>query len=211
MEKKSYKGIYIAGFIVLLLLADQFLKVFIKTHYYLGEEYFVFGKWFRLAFVENEGMAWGWKFGGSFGKIILTLFRLLAVIWGTFFIRQQIKKKAKTGFLFCIALIYAGAAGNLIDSMFYGLVFNESAPYQNIAHFVSFGHGYANFLHGRVVDMLNFPLIDTVLPNWVPVLGGKEFTFFDPVFNLADSYISISFFLLIIFNKKFLGDRKISA
>lgn len=207
---KPLKGIHIAAIILLLLMLDQVLKIYIKTHYYLGEEHFVFGKWFRLAFVENEGMAWGWKFGGSFGKIALTLFRLVAVIWGTFFIGKQIRKKANTGFLICIALIYAGAAGNLIDSMFYGLMFNESIPYQNVAHAVSFGHGYAGFLHGRVVDMLNFPIIDTVLPKWVPFWGGTEFTFFDPVFNLADSYISVSFFLLIIFNKKFFGEKRVA-
>lgn len=207
---KPLKGIHVAAIIVLLLILDQALKIYIKTHYYLGEEHFVSGKWFRLAFVENEGMAWGWKFGGSFGKIALTLFRLVAVIWGTFFIGKQIRKKAKTGFIICIALIYAGAAGNLIDSMFYGLIFNESIPYQNVAHFVPFGHGYANFLHGRVVDMLNFPIIDTVLPKWIPIWGGTVFTFFDPVFNLADSYISISFFLLIIFNKKFFGEKHVA-
>ncbi|MGF7229778.1 lipoprotein signal peptidase [Arachidicoccus sp.] len=209
MKSSSLKGTYIAGFIILLLAIDQTLKFFIKTHYYLGEEHYVIGHWFRLHFVENEGMAWGLKFGGNFGKIILTLFRLVAVIWGTFYLRKLIQKKAKMGFIICISLIYAGAAGNLIDSMFYGLIFNASDPYiQNVAHFLPRHGGYAHFLHGRVVDMLYFPMIDTELPKWVPFYGGKEFTFFDPVFNLADFYISFSFFVLIIFQKRFFPERQ---
>ncbi|AYD46816.1 MAG TPA: lipoprotein signal peptidase [Arachidicoccus soli] len=208
MKSSSLKGTYIAGFIILLLVIDQTLKFFIKTHYYLGEEHFILGHWFRLHFVENEGMAWGLKFGGGFGKIVLTLFRLVAVIWGTFYLRKLIHKKAKTGYIICISLIYAGAAGNLIDSMFYGMIFNASDPYiQNIAHFLPKHGGYASFLHGRVVDMLYFPLVDTVLPKWIPIYGGKEFTFFDPVFNLADFYISFSFFVLIIFQRKFFPEK----
>ncbi|ANI88695.1 lipoprotein signal peptidase [Arachidicoccus ginsenosidimutans] len=207
--KSSTKKIYVAAFIVLLLIFDQSLKFYIKTHYFLGETHNVLGHWFQLSFVENEGMAWGWKFGGSFGKIILTLFRLFAVIWGTFYISKLIRKKARTGFIICVALIYAGAAGNLIDSLFYGLIFNASDyDLQNVAHFLPKGGGYASFLHGRVVDMLHFNLIDTFLPNWVPYYGGTRFTFFDPVFNLADSYISISFFILIIFQKSLFGEKK---
>lgn len=204
MKRSFLKGKHIAGLIIILLIIDQAFKIFIKTHYYLGEEHQVIGKWFRLHFVENEGMAWGLQLGGDFGKIALTLFRLVAVIWGTFYLRRLIRKKAARGFIICVSLIYAGAAGNLIDSMFYGMIFNASDPYvHNVAQLLPASGGYADFLHGRVVDMLYFPMIDTVLPNWVPFWGGKTFTFFDPVFNLADFYISFSFFALLIFQKKF--------
>ncbi|HTN38217.1 MAG TPA: lipoprotein signal peptidase [Arachidicoccus sp.] len=210
MKSSTLKGKHIAGLIILLLIIDQAFKIYIKTHYYLGEEHRIMGDWFRLHFVENEGMAWGLQFGGAFGKIALTLFRLVAVIWGTFYIGRLIRKKAAKGFIICVSLIYAGAAGNLIDSMFYGLVFNASdMNLQNIAHFLPKHGGYAAFLHGRVVDMLYFPMIDTVLPNWVPFWGGERFTFFDPVFNLADFYISFSFFVLLIFQRKFFPDNSV--
>jgi len=207
LKSSTIKGKHIAGLIILLLLIDQAFKIYIKTNYYLGEEHKILGDWFRLHFVENEGMAWGLQFGGSFGKIALTLFRLVAVIWGTFYIRNLIRKKAHKGFIICVSLIYAGAAGNLIDSMFYGLIFNAShLGSHHVAHLFPAHGGYAAFLHGRVVDMLYFPMIDTVLPNWVPFWGGKEFTFFDPVFNLADFYISFSFFMLLIFQRRFFPD-----
>lgn len=207
MKSSTIKGKHIAGLIILLLFIDQAFKIYIKTHYYLGEEHKILGDWFRLHFVENEGMAWGLQFGGSFGKIALTLFRLVAVIWGTFYIRNLIRKKAHKGFIICVSLIYAGAAGNLIDSMFYGLIFNAShLGSHHVAQLFPPSGGYAHFLHGRVVDMLYFPMIDTVLPNWVPFWGGKEFTFFDPVFNLADFYISFSFFMLLLFQRKFFPD-----
>ena len=209
MKSATVKGKYIAGLILLLLVIDQAFKIYIKTNYHLGEEHQVLGDWFRLHFVENEGMAWGLQFGGSFGKIALTLFRLVAVIWGTFYIRGLVRKGAGRGFIICVSLIYAGAAGNLIDSMFYGLIFDASyLGSHHVASFLPEGGGYASFLHGRVVDMLYFPMIDTVLPDWVPVWGGKEFTFFDPVFNLADFYISFSFFMLLIFQRRFFPDLK---
>lgn len=218
MKTSSFKlkGAHIAAFIVLLLIFDQALKFYIKTHFYLGEVRSVFGNWFQLCFVENAGMAWGLSFGGSIGKILLTFFRLVAVIGGTFYLRNLIRKKAKAGFIICVALIYAGAAGNLIDSMFYGLLFNQSYGCDasaaascagSVAHFLPKSGGYAGFMHGRVVDMLSLPLIDTELPNWLPVWGGTRFTFFDPVFNLADSYISVSVFILIIFQKKLFGEK----
>lgn len=209
MKSSTIKGKHIAGLILLLLFIDQAFKIYIKTHYYLGEEHAVLGSWFRLHFVENEGMAWGLQFGGAFGKIALTLFRLLAVIWGTFYIRNLIRKKAHKGFIICVSLIYAGAAGNLIDSMFYGLIFNAShLGSHHVAQLFPPNGGYADFLHGRVVDMLYFPMIDTVLPNWVPFWGGKPFTFFDPVFNLADFYISFSFFVLLIFQRRFFPEMQ---
>ena len=194
----------VALFIILLLVADQALKYYIKTNYTLGEEHNVLGNWFRLHFVENEGMAWGLQFGGDFGKIILTLFRLVAVIWGTFYLRNIVEKKYHTGFIICAALIYAGAFGNLIDSMFYGLIFNASDPFTTAALLPPEG-GYTNFLHGKVVDMLYFPIIETSYPPWFPIANwrGEPFEFFSPVFNLADASISTGVIALLVFQKKF--------
>ncbi len=196
------KGTTVALFIFLILLADQVLKIYIKTNYRLGEEHYVLGDWFRLHFVENEGMAWGWKFGGEFGKIFLTLFRLVAVILGTFYLRSIVKKKYHKGFIICAALIYAGAFGNLIDSMFYGMLFDSSNPFMVARMFPPHG-GYAGFLHGRVVDMLYFPIINTTYPAWFPIWGGDRFEFFSPVFNLADASISAGVMVLLVFQKRF--------
>jgi signal peptidase II len=162
------------------------------------------GDWFRLHFVENEGMAWGWKFGGDIGKIALTLFRLAAVIWGSFLIRDFIQKKYSNGFLICAALIYAGALGNLIDSLFYGVIFENSDPIaQNVARLFPPEGGYASLLHGKVVDMLYFPIITHAhYPSWVPVWGGQEFEFFRPVFNLADASISTGVIVLLLFQNR---------
>jgi len=198
--------------ILVIIIADQSLKFFIKLHYFAGEEHNVLGNWFRLHFVENEGMAWGWKFGGGFGKIILTLFRLVAVVWGSFLLRDFIQKKYHKGFIICAALIYAGALGNLIDSMFYGLIFENNDIFtQNVAKLVPIGKGYAGFLHGRVVDMLYFPLIDTKYPSWLPFVGGERFEFFEPVFNIADASISAGVIVLLIFQNKFFNKEKEEA
>jgi len=198
-------GKKVALFIVLIIFIDQALKFYIKLNYFIGEEHALLGAWARVHFVENEGMAWGLKFGGGFGKIILTLFRLAAVIWGTFLIKGFIKQKYHNGFIICAALIYAGAVGNLVDSLFYGLIFNESYPYTTmVAHLFPTGGGYASFLHGRVVDMFYFPIIrDGHFPTWFPIWGGEEFEFFRPVFNFADASISTGVILLFIFNKRF--------
>ncbi len=198
------KGKYVALLIILILVADQALKFYIKLNYTLGEEHKVIGNWFRLHFVENEGMAWGLKFGGGLGKILLTLFRLVAVIFGTYYLSQVIKKKYHKGFIICAALIYAGAFGNLIDSLFYGLIFSSSNPF-TVATLFPAGGGYASFFHGQVVDMLYFPIIDTTYPSWFPIASwrGQEFLFFSPVFNLADSSISIGVIALLIWQKKF--------
>ncbi|HEX8332056.1 MAG TPA: lipoprotein signal peptidase [Segetibacter sp.] len=192
--------------VLLILFFDQAVKFYIKTHYYIGEEIKVFGQnWFRLHFVENEGMAWGWKMGGEWGKIALTLFRLVAVIAGTFIIRNFIRKNYHRGFILCSALIYAGALGNLIDSMFYGMIFEGSDPYaQNVAKAFPAAGGYAGFLHGKVVDMLYFPIVtDAHYPSWFPFWGGEEFEFFRPVFNIADASISIGVITILIFQNKF--------
>jgi signal peptidase II len=191
--------------ILLILIIDQVVKVYIKTHFYIGHEIKVFGlNWFRVHFVENEGMAWGWKMGGDWGKVALTLFRLVAVIAGVFIIRDFIRKKYHPGFIYCSALIFAGALGNLIDSMFYGLIFTESDPYiQNVANIFP-KQGYAGFLHGKVVDMLYFPIIrDMHYPAWFPFWGGEEFEFFRPVFNIADAAISVGVIAILIFQNKF--------
>jgi signal peptidase II len=191
--------------ISLIILVDQVLKFYIKLNFYAGEEHKIMGEWFRLHFVENEGMAWGWKFGGGFGKIALTLFRLVAVIWGSFLLRDFIRKHYHRGFIICAALIYAGALGNLIDSMFYGLIFNESSFFsQNIAQLFPSGGGYAGLFHGKVVDMLYFPIItDAHYPSWVPFVGGDEFVFFRPVFNIADASISVGVIAILLFQNRF--------
>lgn len=150
-------------------------------------------------------MAWGWKFGGEFGKIALTLFRLGAVIWGSFLIRNFIRQKQHKGFLICAALIYAGALGNLIDSLFYGLIFEASNPFtQNVATLLPAGGGYAGLFHGKVVDMLYFPIItNSHYPSWIPIVGGEEFEFFRPVFNIADMAISTGVIAILVFQNKF--------
>lgn len=189
--------------ILLVVLADQALKFYIKTHFFLDDSHKIMGNWFQLYFVENEGMAYGWKFGGQAGKMVLTLFRLGAVIFGVWYLRSIIRKKYNQGFIVCAALIFAGALGNLLDSMFYGLIFEASDRGHIAALFPK--HGYAGFLHGKVVDMLYFPIIhDAHFPKWVPVWGGEEFVFFRPIFNLADASISTGVITILVFQKRFL-------
>jgi signal peptidase II len=189
--------------ILAVILADQALKFWIKTSFPFGHVMDVAGlPWFKLYFIENEGMAWGWKFGGEWGKMLLTLFRLAAVIFGTWYMGRIVKQGYTRGFIVCAALIYAGALGNLIDSMFYGMIFSAS-DYNTIA--TAFPQqGYAGFLHGHVVDMLYFPIIKATWPQWVPMVGGESFEFFSPIFNIADASISVGVITLLIFQKRFL-------
>ena len=188
--------------IALIILADQALKIWIKTGFPFGAVTNVLGiPWFRLYFIENKGMAWGWEFGGDWGKMILTLFRLAAVIFGTWYLGRIVKQNYNRGFIICAALIYAGALGNLIDSMFYGMIFEESS-YSNVAQIFP-AHGYAGFLHGRVVDMLYFPMVSSHFPSWFPFVGGDDFLFFSPIFNIADASISIGVITLFLFQKRF--------
>jgi signal peptidase II len=188
-------------FILAIIVIDQGLKIWIKTSFTFGPVMDVMGlSWFKLYFIENEGMAWGWKFGGDWGKVALTLFRLVAVIWGTWYIANIVKEKYKTGFIICASMIYAGALGNLIDSLFYGMIFEESTYYQIANAFT--GKGYAGFLHGHVVDMLYFPIIRSNYPDWFPFVGGSSFEFFSPIFNIADASISIGIITLLLFQKK---------
>ena len=198
-------GKKVAALIALIIFIDQAIKFYIKLHYFIGEEHAMIGEWARLHFVENEGMAWGLKFGGGFGKIILTLFRLVAVIWGVFLIKGFIEQKYHKGFIICAALIFAGAVGNLIDSLFYGMIFDASYPYTTmVAHLFPRTGGYASFLHGKVVDMFYFPIIrEGHFPKWFPIWGGEEFEFFRPVFNFADASISTGVIALFVFQKKF--------
>ena len=186
--------------VVLILLVDQVLKIWIKTHMTMGEEFSVIGSWFRIHFVENNGMAFGFEFGGDYGKVFLSLFRVVAVFGIGWYILKLIKRGLPMGFIACVSLIFAGAIGNIIDSAFYGLIFNDS--YGQVSTLFPEGGGYASFLHGRVVDMFYFPLFSGVLPHWVPFVGGTDFEFFRPVFNVADSSISIGIFSIILFYRK---------
>lgn len=189
--------------ILAILLVDQASKIYVKTHFYpgLAGQIDVLGSWFKLHFLENEGMAFGLKISQSYwGKLVLTLFRLVAVIVGFFILRRLVDKGYGRGLIICGALILAGAMGNLIDSIFYGMIFSESS--YHIAQFVPWGTGYAPIFHGKVVDMLYFPMIQGNYPSWVPGLGGKSFEFFEPVFNIADMSISTGVMVLIFFQKK---------
>lgn len=186
--------------VVLVLLIDQILKVWIKTNMTLGEEFSVLGNWFMIHFVENNGMAFGFEFGGDYGKIFLSLFRVIAVVGIGWYILKMVKKDIPMGFIACVSLIFAGAVGNIIDSAFYGLIFSDS--YGQVSTLFPEGGGYATFLHGRVVDMFYFPLFSGVYPDWLPYFGGSDFQFFRPVFNVADSSISIGIFSIILFYRK---------
>ena len=181
-----------------VLIADQVLKIWIKTHLSIGDEIVVFKDWFILHFVENNGMAFGFEFNGNYGKLFLSVFRMLAVVaigWYLFKLTKQ--KKVPMGFIVCISLIFAGAIGNIIDSLFYGMIFNHS--YGQVATLFPEGGGYSSFLHGKVVDMFYFPLLSGRYPSWFPFVGGNQFLFFRPVFNIADSAISVGIFSILIF------------
>ena len=194
--------------IILILIADQALKLWIKSHMFLGESYSVFGNWFLIHFTENEGMAFGMRLGGDQGKLILSLFRITAVILITWWLYRITRKPVKTGLVVCISLILAGATGNIIDSAFYGMIFNDSTYHQVATMFPPEG-GYAPFLHGRVVDMLYFPILQGTYPSWIPFLGGQDFLFFRPVFNIADSSITTGVLTLVIFQKKFFSKTEL--
>lgn len=185
--------------IILILLIDQISKFYIKTHFVLGEEIKVLD-WFRILFVENEGMAWGAKIPGQYGKLFLTLFRLAAIVGIGYWLWDSIRKNGSRVLIVAISFIFAGAFGNIIDSVFYGTIFTES--YGQVATFMPEEGGYAPVFYGKVVDMLYFPLYDDILPSWIPIWGGEQFTFFEPVFNVADTAISTGVILLLLFNKR---------
>jgi signal peptidase II len=224
IDQLKYRNALLIVFLV--ILADQVLKIYIKTHFANGDDVRLLGSWCRLHFIENEGMAYGMKLSESpIGKIVLSSFRLLAVIFGFYLLKKIIIKGYSRGMIICGALILAGALGNLLDSMFYGLIFSDSpyscfsGNYDNlhnmiqthnqtaVAHLTSFGHGYGKFLTGKVVDMLYFPIVETTMPHWVPFIGSKSFIFFEPVFNIADAAISVGVITLLIFQKRLLNKQ----
>lgn len=195
-QPKKKRLLLAIAIIMAILVIDQVIKILVKTHMHIGESIPVFGSWFQILFIENEGMAFGMHFGGSWGKILLSVFRLIAsvgIAWG---IVYMIKKNARKFLLVSMSLIFAGAVGNIIDSCFYGLIFSESTF--EVAQMFPEEGGYAPFLFGKVVDMFYFPIIDTTLPEWVPIWGGQHFTFFNAIFNFADAAITIGIFMLII-------------
>ncbi|SHI35102.1 signal peptidase II [Tangfeifania diversioriginum] len=195
------RHIKLLGIIFFILLADQVLKIWVKTSFSLGDEIVVFKNWFILHFVENNGMAFGFEFAGEYGKMILSIFRIVAVIAIGWYLFKLAKNKAiPFGFLASIALIFSGAIGNIIDSLFYGMIFNHS--YGQIADIFPDGGGYSSFLHGRVVDMFYFPILQFQIPEWFPVRGGTDFIFFRPVFNIADSSITVGIFSILLFYRK---------
>jgi signal peptidase II len=209
------KKIHLVIIIGLVLIADQALKIYVKTSFNLNTQHPLAGNWANLYFVENPGMAYGLKFGGSWGKFALTVFRMAAVVFGTWYLGSIIKKGYTKGFIICASLIYAGALGNLIDSCFYGMIFdkgmvfnpqlNDYVNYNGLATFSK--PGYASFLHGNVVDMLYFPIIHGTFPKWFPIWGGESFEFFRPIFNIADAAISTGVISLLVFQKRFFKQR----
>ena len=199
MNWKAYltRGKVAVLIVIAILLVDQLIKIWVKTHMGLHESIRVFD-WFYISFIENNGMAYGFQFGS---KLLLSLFRLVAIGFLCYYIWQQARKEVRWGYLVCLSMVLAGAAGNLIDCMFYGLCFSESIPF-SVSEFVGFGNGYAPFLMGKVVDMFYFPIIHTTWPSWMPFCGGEEFVFFSPVFNFADSAISVGVVALLLFYRK---------
>lgn len=222
-SKPSRKGLLAAAVIFLVIVVDQWIKIWIKTHFYLGEDYEIASR-FHLVFVENPGMAFGLEIGG---KLFLSIFRIVAVAGLTWLLCRVCSRKfrmparsadspatpgkgAPVGLVVCLALITAGAAGNIFDSLFYGMIFDNPSP-PAVAQFTHFGDGYAPIFYGRVVDMFYFPLFSFTWPEWLPWIGGNEFLFFQPVFNFADAAISVGVIALLIFYNRFLTGDAVKA
>lgn len=198
------KGTAVILTIFVVLLIDQILKIWVKTNILYGDGFQMLGlSWARIHFVENEGMAFGLSFGGVIGKYMLSIFRIIMVGFLFYILRNLLIHKETYGLLISFSLIIAGAMGNILDSMFYGIIFSESFYHGGLAVMFPEGGGYGSFLTGKVVDMLYFPLIDAVLPEWMPLVGGERFEFFRPVFNIADSAITVGVVSILVFHRRF--------
>ena len=195
------RGVLVTLIVVGVLLVDQLIKIWVKTNMTLHEQIEILS-WFKIVFIENNGMAYGMEIGS---KLVLSLFRVVAISVLAYYMVGLVKRLARWGYLVCLSMIMAGAVGNLLDSMFYGLVFNASSEFYT-SYFVPFGTGYAPFLMGKVVDMFYFPLIVTTWPDWVPVVGGNPYVFFSPIFNFADASISVGVVMLLLFYRKEIGE-----
>ncbi len=212
------KKIHLAIIIILVLIADQALKIYVKTSFPLNTALNDTSHWWNLYFVENPGMAYGLEFGGSFGKLVLTVFRMIAVVFGTWYLGSIIKRGYSKAFIICASLIYAGALGNLIDSCFYGMIFDKGMMFNiSASHYMNYDglatfskHGYSSFLHGNVVDMLYFPIIHGKFPSWFPFWGGQDFEFFRPIFNIADASISTGVISIILFQKRMFRQQNVN-
>ena len=192
--------------VLAVLIIDQCIKLYIKSHYPIGEVCRLIGDWSRITFTENPGMAWGLEFGGDYGKLALSLFRVIAVFAGAFYIRKIVNDGEHKGFIICVSLILAGALGNILDSAFYGLIFGESTEYQ-VAEFLPASGGYTGFLQGHVVDMFYFPIYEGNFPSWLPFWGGEHFEFFNAIFNFADMAISFGVGIILVFQNKLFKDK----
>lgn len=200
---KLTKGQKITLFVILFLVIDQIIKFAVKLNMTMGESIPVFGNWFQIYFIENNGMAFGMQWGGSFGKLALTLFRVGLIGFIIYYINKLIKKEdTPAGVLAGVSLVLIGAIGNVIDCLFYGIIFNDST-FTSVASFLPEGGGYAPFMFGRVVDMFYFPIINARFPEWFPVWGGEEFIFFRPIFNFADACISVGVIYILLFQRKY--------
>lgn len=208
LSKGKKAGLIIALAVVLLVI-DQVTKILVKTNMQFGESIPVLGNWFQILFIENEGMAFGMSFGGDIGKYILTSFRLILSVLLFVYVRHLLKKDAPVGVLLGLTAIMTGAVGNLIDCMFYGLIF-EPSSYTHVSSAVPFGDGYGKFFLGKVVDMLYFPIINTHWPDWVPFKGGESLIFFRPIFNIADSCVTVGALYLLIFKWKYFQTHEFS-
>lgn len=202
--RKLSRGNVAVLLLVFILVADQVSKILVKTNMTIHESIEIFS-WFKILFIENNGMAYGMEIGS---KLLLSLMRVLLIGVLSVYLVREIKEKARWGYIVCLVMVVAGAIGNMIDGMFYGLIFDESTPY-TVSELVPFGSGYSSFMTGKVVDMLYFPIINTTWPEWVPMVGGEGFIFFSPIFNIADSSISVGVVALLIWYRKELAEMSV--